>query len=61
VLGGDALDGKRDDVAGAILGGGLQLGLDLADAAGHVLARVPFDGVEQVLARFLDGHLGHAL
>ena len=55
LVGGVALDGRGDDVAGAPVGLGLGLGLDLADAARRVLLHLGLDLLQQ---EFLGLRLG---
>src|SRR5450756_2034696 len=47
VVGGGALDGQREDVAGAAVGFAARLFLDLADELGHLVARLVLRLLEQ--------------
>ena len=61
VLGGAALDGVGDDLLGAGGGGLARLGLEPLDHVGGVAAGVPFDLLEEQLARLVGGQPGDAL
>ena len=61
MLGGHALDGIGDQLAGALLAFLAGLGLDLAIDAGHIGARFLFDCRHQFLLGVLRGELGDLL
>ena len=58
MLGGHALDGIRDQLAGALFTLFTRFRFDLADDAGHVAAGFFFNGGKQFLAGIVRGHLG---
>ena len=61
VVGGDALDGDADDVAGLLVGLFARAGLGLADDLRGVALDVVVDAVDELVARLVGGHAGERL
>ena len=58
MVGGAALDGRGDDLAGPLLGLVLELGFNFLDLGGHFVRAVGLNALDEILLGFLHGVAG---